>query len=269
MLEQEKPYLFITMDIWKQVNFEDFLDILKLEDTYNLITTDLQVLEIKRLLLFQVVKDASYLIFLDDVEILEELKAIDKNFSEFYIKIIELIENNFTQIFFIINEKVDTGEVPILIDSLQKDKISLDYIIGSEKLIKGVDIYLYTNHEEFLFQKTEVHPLLNSRCKISNRSFLRRFYKSQKPVTYVLSKQQRAKFINKKTPKYLKQRFINLMDLIDTEINHTSVNKQEVQTMLKECQSIIESLTNVMSPEYIIIMKNKRNHFKMILDSKK
>ena len=268
MSEQEKPYLFITMDIWKQVNFEDFLDILKLEDTYNLITTDLQVLEIKRLLLFQVVKDASYLIFLDDVEILEELKTIDKTVFDFYNKIIELIENNFTQIFFIINEKVDTSEIPILIDSLQKDKISLDYMIHSAKLIKGVDIYLYTDHEEFLFQKTTIHPLLNSKCKISNRSYLRRFYKSTPPVTYVIS-QQRAKFVNKKTPKYLKQRFINLMDLIDAEINYTSVNKQEIQIMLKECQNIIESLTNVMSPEYILIMKNKRNHFKTILDSKK
>ena len=256
------------MDIWHQVNFEEFLDILKLNDTYNLITTDLQVLEIKRILLFQIVTDSSYLNFLDDTEILEELKTIDTKFFELYNKIIELIEEHFTQIFFIINEKVDPNEIPILIDSLQKDIISLDYMIYSAKLIRGIDIYLYTEHEEFLFQKTTIHPLLNSKCKIGNRSFLRRFYKSQQPVTYVVS-QQRDKFINKKTPKYLKQRFINLMDLIDTEINRSTINKQEIQIMLKECQKIIESLTNVMSPEYIIIMKNKRNYFKAILDSKK
>ena len=268
MSEQEKPYLFITMDIWQQVNFEEFIDILELDETYNLITTDLQVLEIKKILLSQMVTDTSYLIFLNDMEILEELKIIDKTFFEFYNKIIELIENHFTQIFFIINENVDQDEIPILIDSLQKDIISLEYIISSKKLERGIDIYLYTEREEFLFQKTMIHPLLNSKCKISNRSFLRRFHKSQKPVTYIVSK-QRAKFINKKTPKYLKQRFINLMDLIDTEIQHTTVNKQEIQTMLKECKNIIESLTNVMSPEYIVIMKNKRSHFKNIIDNKK
>ena len=268
MLEQEKPYLFITMDIWNKVNFEDFLDVLNLNETYNLITTDLQVLEIKRILLFQIVKDSSYLNLLDDMEILEELKMIDVTFFEFYNKIIDLIENYFTHIFFIINETIEQDEIPILINSFEKDKISLDYIIHSKKLVKGVDIYLYTEREEFLYQKTDVNYLLKFECKISNRSFLRKFYKLQKPVTYIIAK-QKTNVINKKTPKYLKQRFINLMDLIDTEINRESINKPEIQRMLIECQNIIESLTNVMSPEYIIIMKNKRNHFKLILDNKK
>lgn len=268
MSEQEKPYLFITMDIWHQVNFEEFIGILKLDEIYNLITTDLQVLEIKRILLFQMVKDVSYLNLLDDIEILEELKMIDNAFFEFYNKIIDLIEDYFTHIFFIINEKVDEDEIPVLVDSLQKDKISLDYMIHSRKLVRGIDIYLYTDREEFLYQKTTIYPLLNSKCKISNRSYLRRFYKLIPPVTYTIS-EQKTNVINKKSPKYLKQRFINLMDLIDTEINRSSINKKEIQTMLKECQNIIESLTNVMSPEYIMIMKNKRNYFKTILDSKK
>ena len=268
MLEQEKPYLFITTDIWQQVNFEGFLDILKLNETYNLITTDLQVLEIKRILLFQMVQDASYLNLLDDMEILEELKMIDETFFEFYTKVIDLIENYFTHIFFIINEKVDPDEVPILIDSIQKDMISLDYIIDSKKLLKGLDIYLYTDREEFLFQKIDINYLLNSKCKISNRSFLRRYYKSQKPVTYMVS-EQKTNVINTKSPKYLKQRFVNLMDLIETEVGASSTNKQEAQTMLIECENIIELLTNVMSPEYIIIMKNKKNHFKTIINSQK
>lgn len=269
MGEDKSLYLFVSSLVWLEHKMRSVEAIFALGDRFDIVSTSAQIERLKSELF------GAYLI---DMEILdenpspEETKLIRVKSPEFYKDYLLFQAGLKKSVKFIIpadaasleeavTKRIEEKTPPQFIGNNESDIISWVAIINSPLLPMGSEIYVYSNGEDFLYQKN-IHPYLSHEWKYIKRGVIRAYDASMFSQRFVVKQpEELAPTVrdSRNTPEFLRARFIAVLDEISLDLENPSSDHSLCKALFIEAKNNIDRIAGKANNETVTVMKRLYN----------
>lgn len=268
---EDKPlYLFVSSLVWLEHKMRSVEAIFAMGDRFDIVSTTAQIEHLKSELF------GPYLI---DMEILdenpspEEIKLIKTKSPEFYkdyllfqaglkksVKLILTVDP--ASLEEAVSKRIEGKTPPQFLGNNESDIISWVAIVNSPLLPMGSEIYVYSNGEDFLYQKN-IHPYLSHEWKYIKRGVIRAYDPSMFSQKFVVKQPPEEMALpvrdSKNTPEFLRARFIAVLDEISTDLENHSSDHSLCKGLFIEAKNSIDRISGKASTETVTVMKRLYN----------